>query len=157
MKHRLALLAFAAAASPALACPPPYYPPDQVPPSVDQLLRNRAEATPNIVYATVERSIPAWREDLSAQDLGMLRILHVYKGNLRAGQLIPMYGQVSLNDCMYQYNREQAVRGTSGLIFLDAWDGSEPLAFESFQVPEVARDLIRIGVIQSAQAASTRR
>ena len=156
MKRRLPLpiLLAAAAAAPALSCPPPYFPPGYVPPGPDEILRRRAEGAANIVYAVVERSLPPWRESLTGEEMGMLRILHSYKGALRAGQLIPMYGEVSQNDCMYEYDHEAAGRGHYGLIFLDAWNGRDPLPFQRFERPEVAQDLIRLGLIRSARTGS---
>jgi hypothetical protein len=156
MKRRLAfLILLAAAASPSRACPPPETGPN--PPSPDEMLRNRAAQAANIVYATVERSIPAWRRDLGAEELGMLRILHVYKGTLRAGQLIPIYGQVSQNDCMYEYDHAAAGRGHYGLLFLDRWNGSDPLVFVNFEAPGMAGNLIRLGIIRSARRTGAAR
>jgi hypothetical protein len=67
------------AASPALACLPP--PPGTVeppPPTVEQRAEAIARNSENIVYGVLTRAIIDGR-------LGELRVIHVYKGDLRAG------------------------------------------------------------------------
>ncbi len=82
MRLAFALAAFSLAPTPALAClsaPPGTVEPP--PPSVEQRAAAIARDSAAIVYGVLTRSIESGRD-------GELRIIHVYKGDLRAGMRV---------------------------------------------------------------------
>ena len=151
MKWAIALLLLTTAA-PALACPPP--PPGYQPLSAEEAFRRDVERTPNIVYAVVETTIREEGSVMGRLNPGSVRILHVYKGDLRPGQRIPMYGVSFSTDCgSAQYSRSDARRGAYGILLLEAWDGHERMPFDSFWDPAAVEEMFRQGLIRSARAA----
>jgi hypothetical protein len=139
--------------TPAVACPPPADHGSHEPLSAEDILRQRVSYMPNIVYAVVERTIA--REGASGfpRGPGVVRILHVYKGNLRPRQRIRMYGVSQHTDCgNLEYSREDARRGAYGVLLLSELsnEGSQP--FVRFESPAVVEDMIRLGLIESARA-----
>ena len=150
MKWLVVLLSLTGTAQ-ALACPPP--PPGYQPPSAEESLRYRVTSAPNIVYAVVERSIREERRAAARPEPGRIRILHVYKGNLRRGQRIPIYGLSVETDCgNIDYSRSDARRGAYGRLLLQAWDGRQAMPFVSFESRATVEDMIRLGLIASARA-----
>lgn len=149
MRWFIALTALVSVA-PALACPPPPPPPPgHVYPTPEQMLRQRAEGVPNIVYAVVERPIRA-RD--AKEPPGSVRILHVYKGNLRVGQRVAMAFEPPVNDCD-RGPTECARSGDYGVMFLPALSGTAPIRYMGFQDPGKVDRMIGFGIISSARPA----
>jgi hypothetical protein len=149
MRWTIALAALMPAA-PALGCPPPPpRPPGYVYPTLEEVLRQRADATPNIVYAVVERPILA---PDPAEGPGTVRIVHVYKGGLRVGQRIAMVFERPRTDCDWGPN-EGASPGTYGVMFLPRIEGSAPIRYMGFQHPGTVQQMIGFGIISSARPA----
>jgi hypothetical protein len=137
---------------PAFACPPAL-PDDPPPPSRAELVRSAAERSPNIVYAVVERAIGAYR---SGEQRRLIRILHVYKGELRVGQRLWMNVRGGGSECAPGQPAEiTALEGDDGVLLLPAYrEGGEPLALPEFLDAKDANDLIRAGIIRSARDGS---
>jgi len=151
MRWTVALLLLAAAA-PTMACPPP--PPGYQRPSPEEALRGQVMGAPNIVYAVVERAIQGEGSAPAGATPGHIRIMHVYKGGLRTGQRIPMYGLLARTDCgNIEYSREGARQGAYGILFLRAWNGHDPVPFVSFESQATVDEMLRLGLIQSASGA----
>jgi hypothetical protein len=148
MKSAFVLLALLFA-TPAFACPPSL-PDDPVPPSPAELLRNAAERSPNIVYATVERASGAYH---SGEQRRLVRILHVYKGDLHVGQRIWTKLALGSTECGGGQPAEiTALEGAYGILLLPAWrEGDEPPYLPGFLDASDADVLIRAGIIRSAR------
>jgi len=148
MKWLIALLALIAVA-PAMACPPP--PPGYRPPSPEEALRSRVMGAPNIVYAVVESAIQGEGSALNRTAPGHIRIMHVYKGGLRMGQRIPMYGLLARTDCgNIEYSREHARQGAYGVLLMRNWNGQDPVPFVRFESQATVDEMLRLGLIESA-------
>jgi hypothetical protein len=149
MKWTIALLLLAGA-SPALACPPP--PPGYHRPSPEEALRGRVMGAPNIVYAVVESAIQGEGTDLNRTAPGHIRVMHAYKGGLRMGQRIPMYGLTARTDCgNIDYSREHAREGAYGILLMQNWNGHDPVPFVSFESQATVDEMLRLGLIVSAR------
>lgn len=145
MKWPLAALALATAA-PGLACAPSL---GNEPPR-SYYVRQAAAAAPDIVYAMVEREMPAPRA--RGGELRRLRILHVYKGDLRVGQRLTMHVSDSSTMCDPKPPaRMQAPRGAYGVLLLYRPVGDAPPPFPDFLWPTDVEDLIQAGLIPSAR------
>ena len=153
---RLILLAALAAAVPAAACPPP--PPGYVPPTREEALRRQVATAEAIVYAVVETSIGPGELDFATGDFsgqaGTIRVIHVYKGELAAGQRFPMYGLSYDTSCgSLHYAPETGRRGVYGVLFLHhRVEGRRPLPFSGFAAEADVAEMIRLGLISSARA-----
>jgi hypothetical protein len=158
MRRALALIAFCLTATAAQACPPP--PPGYVPLTREQLLARQVGDAQAIVYALVERSIGSgdvdYRTGQFAGDPGTIRIVHVYKGELRAGQRLRLFGVSWDTDCgSFHYEARMGHAGAYGVLFLDPHgdrDGLYP--FTGFVPAADVAAMIRLGLIQSARAAA---
>jgi len=141
---RLAALAFTlwigAAAS---ACPPslPDDPPPPPPPTAEQRARAIA-ASPNIVYGIVTR----YDEDSGTS---RFRVVHVYKGSLRPGQVIeaPAGWGPNAPSCTGTSQPPPATRGTYGVIYFNP---DYPAL--NFVADTDLAIMFREGLIQSARA-----
>lgn len=143
---RIVTLCALAAATPALPCPPPPpLPPGTVPPTRAEILRGEAAQAPNIVYGVVERSIGL----AGPEAPGAFRLLHVYKGDLRRGALIPMAAEGRPTSC--HYGPDRVARGAAGILFLPAWDRRETLYFVDFVPQSDVEKMIHAGIIRSAR------
>jgi hypothetical protein len=155
MKWAIVLLLLAGSA-PAQACPPP--PPGYQPPSAEESLRRRVAGAPNIVYAVVESSVQREGSVLTRLMPGSVRIIHVYKGSLRPGQRIPLYGVSFESDCgNVHFSRGDARQGAYGILLLEAWNGRDALPFVSFEDSTTVAEMMRLELIQSARTATTTR
>jgi hypothetical protein len=144
MKWPIALLALATAA-PGFACLP--YPGDNEPTRAERV-REAAAGAPDIVYAVVDREMRA--PSALGGELRRLRILHVYKGGMRAGQHIVMHISNATSMCDPRPPASMiATRGAYGVLLLYPHDA--PIPFPDFLDPMEVEDLIRAGIIQSAR------
>lgn len=154
----IALFAPVAAPIAATACPPP--PEGYVPPSREEQLRARVQAADAIVDARVERSIGHGQlnaaEDTVSGDPGTIRIRHVYKGDLRPGQRLRMYGVTDEGTSCggaFRYETRFGRTGTTGLLFLYRrdLDRPTPLPFYEFVPQAEVEEMVRLGLIRSAE------
>lgn len=154
---RLIALAMLGWAVPVAACPPP--PPGYVPPTREEALRRDASAALAIVYAVVESPIGDGTLDFATGAFsgrsGTVRVLHVYKGELAVGQRLQMYGLSYETSCgNLDYAPETGRRGAYGVLFLHHQvEGRRPLPFTGFRPEADVAEMIRLGLIRSAQAA----
>ena len=148
MKWPAALIALATAA-PGFACLP-YAGTNE--PTRAERVRQAAANAPNIVYAVVNRAMPA--PAALGGELREIRILHVYKGDMRPGQGIVMHvsGASSMCDPRPPVSMI-AGRGAYGVLLLYRTGGGAPIPFPDFLTPIDVEDLIRTGIIQSARGA----
>lgn len=154
MKHWMALimLGWGAAAS---ACPPP--PPGYVPPTREEALRRDVGAAEAIVYAVVESPIGDGELDFGSGafsgQAGTVRVLHVYKGDLAVGQQFAMYGLSYDTSCgSLRYAPETGRRGAYGILFLHhRVEGNRPLPFTGFRAQADVAEMIRLGLVRSAE------
>lgn len=155
----LALLASCLVPAAAVACPPP--PPGYVPMTPEQLLRYDVDHADAIVFARIERAIGHGEVDPYTDDFtgdpGTIRILHVYKGDLRVGQRLRLYGQSFETDCgSYHYQSRAGRTGMAGVLLLHFGPGSgrNPQIFPEFRPEADVREMIRLGLIRSARTAA---
>jgi hypothetical protein len=148
MRYFIVVLALISA-SPAVACPPSL-PTDAPPPSRAELLRDAAEGAPNIVYAVVDEAVGAWQ---AIEQRRLVRIIHVYKGDLRAGQRIWMALRRGNTECGGGTPTEiTRLKGDYGILLLPAYRaGDDPPQMPEFLDAADAEMLIRAGVIRSAR------
>jgi hypothetical protein len=145
MWRSLALLAWALASSPALACSSA--PPAGVQPaSLEEALRLTAGRADHIVYAMVVRPI---REE-SEPRTGRIRILHVYKGGLHVGQQLTTFYRF-LQDCPVPRPQRmpRVPRGAVGVLLLQG--AQEPVEFPGFLSDGNLAAMLRFGIIRSAR------
>ena len=153
---RLIALAVLGAASSGWACPPP--PPGYVPPTREEALRRDVATAEAIVYAVIERPIGDGELDFAtgafSGQAGTVRVLHVYKGDLAAGQRVAMYGLSYDTSCgSLRYAPETGRRGAYGVLFLHhRVEGRRPLPFTGFRPEADVAEMIRLGLIESARA-----
>ena len=152
MRYFVVFLALISA-SPALACPP-WLPGDTPSPSRAERLRSEAEGIPNIVYAVVDEAVGAYQ---AIEQRRLVRIIHVYKGDLRAGQRIWMTLRRGSTECGGGTPAEiTRLKGDYGILLLPAYrDGGDPLEMPEFVRASDAEILIRAGVIRSAREGKT--
>jgi hypothetical protein len=156
MRLLIAIIASSLAVTAAHACPPP--PTGYVPPTREEALRGDVERAQAIVYAVVETSIGAGERDFATGEFsgraGIVRVIHVYKGDLRPGQRIPMYGLSYDTDCgSLQYAPATGRFGAYGVLFLHhPVEGRLPLPFSGFRPEADVAEMIRLGLIGSARS-----
>ncbi len=121
---RLILLSLLAVPTAGLACPPLNVHPKAVA-QREQDFRAQVDAAKAIVYAVVERPITT-----AKNGVGSLRILHVYKGDMIAGQRAEMRYAVPRSRCPayvpkdYVFSQDQ---GTYGVVLIpDSAAGGAP-------------------------------
>ena len=154
MKRLIALAALGAASS-GWACPPP--PPGYVPPTREEALRRDVATAEAIVYAVIESPIGDGALDFGtgvfSGQAGTVRVLHVYKGELAAGQRVAMYGLSYDTSCgSLRYAPETGRRGAYGVLFLHhRVEGRRPLPFTGFRAQADVAEMIRLGLIESAR------
>jgi len=155
MKRLIALAALGAASSAGWACPPP--PPGYVPPTREEALRRDVATAEAIVYAVIESPIGDGALDFGtgvfSGQAGTVRVLHVYKGDLAAGQRVAMYGLSYDTSCgSLRYAPETGRRGAYGVLFLHhRVEGRRPLPFTGFRAQADVAEMIRLGLIESAR------
>jgi|GraSoiStandDraft_59_1057299.scaffolds.fasta_scaffold320160_2 hypothetical protein len=155
MRWMIALVAPIMCAGAAAACPPP--PQNYVPPTREQMLREQVASADAIIYGVVGSTIGHGEIDpftgRFSGHAGTVRIRHVYKGDLRVGQRIRMYGLSYETDCGSLHYRLRTGRaGAYGLLLLHYGPGRrEPYAFIEFVDESTVAELIRLGLIRSAQ------
>ena len=158
MRLRFALLLSCLVPAAARACPPP--PQDYVPPTREEWLARRVADAPAIVYAVVERPIGRgdvdYRTDVFSGVPGTIRILHVYKGALRVGQRLSLFGISWDTDCgSFHYDARLGRTGAYGVLFLDPVAARpEGYPFTGFLPETDVADMIRLGLIRSARTAA---
>jgi hypothetical protein len=82
--------------------------------------------------------------------------MHAYKGSLRMGQRIPMYGLLAHTDCGdIEYSREHARQGAYGILLMQNWNGHDPVPFVSFESQATVDEMLRLGLIVSARGGSS--
>ena len=145
MKWPIALVALATAA-PGFACLP-YAGTNE--PTRAERVRQAAATAPNIVYAVVEREMPA--PPALGGELRAIRVIHAYKGGMQAGERIVMHISNATSMCDPRPPASMiAQRGAYGVLLLYRTDGDAPIPFPDFLSPGDVQDLIRTGIIQSA-------
>lgn len=143
----------------ARACPPPVE--SHRLPTRAEVLRGNVERAEAIVYAVVERSIGHGEVDPDSDafsgDPGTIRILHVYKGDLRVGQRLRLYGQSYESSCGdFRYDSRAGRTGAYGVLFLSRDDiaSRQPIAFGTFTPAADVAEMIQLGFIRSARTAA---
>lgn len=132
--------------APALACLPPLPPPGMIelpPPTVEQRAEAIARGSENIVYGVLTRGA-------SDEEQGQLRILHVYKGNLRVGGHIVIRASWGFDPpmCVGMLGGPPPVpRGTYGVF---AWSGEPELNAVS---DERLAAMFELGIITPANGS----
>ena len=138
----LGLLAAIVPVQPALACPPP--PPGWVPPTETQMLSRSLNGMTDIAYGVMTRSSD------KAGGPSMFKVIHVYRGSLRKGELIeaPAGWGHPTPVCVGMMGPATAPPvGAYGVI---AFARSAPMI--DFIKPEHVQIMIREGWIKSARA-----
>jgi hypothetical protein len=125
-------------------------PGEPAPPPRIELVKRAAERAPNIVYAVVEKAIGAYS---SGEQRRLVRILHSYKGTMRAGQRLWTIVPQARSECAPGQPAEiEALEGSYGLLLLpEVREGDPPLDMPEFLSLDDARDLIGAGIIRSAR------
>lgn len=147
MRPVLAIAALLLSATPAEACLPP--PPGSVLPTFEQTVRTAYLFTPDIVEAVVTRTI---RRNDESRRPGELRVVRVYKGNLRVGQRLPFYFNELWTSCDYAPPEMFATRGSRGLVMLSSPDKGPPGRFRGFEGAEFVAELRRQGFLNPTPA-----
>jgi hypothetical protein len=127
-------------AAPAIACPPPVPGvPEPPPPAKDELARIISRSSTDIVYGVVvEPSSDSFR----------FKVLHVYRGHLRKGQIIDVQSSWAFGyqPCPGIVAPPPLPPGAYGVI---AYDGAPKLSF----IPDdVLQQMFAAGLIVSAKA-----
>ena len=145
---RLIVMALLAVPAAGKACPPLNVHPVAVA-QREQAFRAEVNASKAIVYGVIERSITT-RKDA----VGVLHILHVYKGDLIPGQRLEMRYAIPSPRCPihvpkdYVFSRDQ---GTYGVVLIPDSAAGAPLPFTGFQSRARVDYMISRGLIVSAQ------
>lgn len=145
---RLILLALLAVPTAGRACPPLNVHPIAVAQRVEAF-RAQVAASKAIVYAVVERSITTGKDGA-----GVLRILHVYKGDVIPGQRLEMRYALPTSRCPIYAPKDYVFsqdRGTYGVVLIPESASGGPLSFTGFQDVARVNYMISQGLIVSAQ------
>ena len=143
----LVTIALLGSSSIAAACPPENANPLAAAARTEEF-RERARAADSIVYGVIERDI----SDRSERG-GVLRVLHVYKGDATPDQRVRMRYAIPPYPCALAISprtRHSVPRGSFGVALLTS-DGSGLLPFTGFIGSGWTELLIREGLIQSAR------
>jgi hypothetical protein len=145
---RLILMALLAAPAAGRACPPLNVHPVAVA-QREQAFRAEVDASKAIVYGVIERSITTRKGAV-----GVLHILHVYKGDLIPGQRLAMRYAIPSPRCPIHVPKEYVFsqdRGTYGVVLIPGSAVGAPLPFTGFQGRARVDYMISRGLIVSAQ------
>ncbi|MGH6694397.1 hypothetical protein [Sphingopyxis sp.] len=145
---RLILMALLAVPTAGWACPPLNGHPIAVAQRVEAF-REQVIASKAIVYGVVERPITT-REG----SVGILHILHVYKGDLMPGQRLKMRYALPPSRCPIYAPKDYVFsqdRGTYGVVLIPEGADGDPLSLTGFQDAARVNFMISQGLIVSAQ------
>lgn len=105
--------------------------------------RQAVRAAPNIVHGVVEQDITTGRP-------GILRVTHVYKGNMRVGQRLRMRYFVQGGCLRVPDSAWRKPRGAQGVVLVDPPGADGIFLFRTFIFPEDVAWLTREGLIPAA-------
>lgn len=150
------MIAFASLAVPSLAsaCPPTRQHPSAVDERQRQLDNFKAHARASaIVYGVLEKGI-GYNDDgeFSPGSLGELRIIHVYKGAYREGELVVVReGAWPLTQCPSL--PVFLPKGAYGIAILDEPTNAHPIRHNGFLPKYLVAMFLKDGIIQSARSS----